>query len=157
MKAAALNEIKKELNTAEPERLLELCMRLAKFKKESKELLTYLLFESHNEPAYIENVKHDIDALFNELPKGNLYFVKKSLRKILRMVNRQIKYSGIKQTEVELRIYFCARINKATIQLDRSPVLFNLYQQQLKKINSALATLPEDLQYDYQQELSELA
>ena len=156
MKAASLSEIKKELKTLEADKLLELCMRMAKFKKESKELLTYLLFESHNERAYIENVKNEIDELFNELPKGNLYYVKKSLRKILRVVNRQIKYSGIKQTEVELRIHYCSRIKKSPVRMDRSPVLFNLYQQQLKKINDALAALPEDLRYDYQRELAEI-
>jgi hypothetical protein len=156
MKAASLNEIKKELNTLEPERVLELCMRLAKYKKESKELLTYLLFESHHETAYIENVKNDVDELFDELPKGNLYFVKKSLRKILRMVNRQIRYSGVKQTEVELRIHYCVKVKKSVVHIDRSPTLVNLYQQQLKKIDAALASLPEDLQFDYQAELKEL-
>ncbi len=156
MKAATLSEIKKELNTLEPERLLELCMRLAKFKKESKELLTYILFESHNESAYIETVKIEINGLFNDLHKSNLYFVRKGLRKILRILNRQIKFSGIKQTEVELRIYFCGLIHKSVLQNDRSQVLINLYQQQLKKIASALATLPEDLQFDYQRDVMEL-
>ena len=157
MKAATLNEIKKELNTLEPERVLELCLRLARYKKESKELLTYLLFEAHHETAYIENVKNEVDELFNELPKGNLYFVKKSLRKTLRMINRQIRYSGIRQTEVELRIYFCGKMKKSVGHLERSQVLANLYEQQLKKIHTALATLPEDFQFDYKEELQRLS
>lgn len=156
MKAASLNEIKRELKTTEQERLIELCLGLARFKKESKEMLTYLLFEAHDEAGYITNIKSDIDELFDELPGGNIYFVKKGLRKILRMVNRQIKYSGIRQTEVELRIYFCLKIRAASIALDRSPVLMNLYQQQLKKIHLALAALPEDLQYDYESEIREI-
>jgi len=32
-------------------------------------------------------------------------------------------------------------------------MLFNLYQQQLKKIESAFAKLPEDIQADYEREL----
>jgi hypothetical protein len=40
--------------------------------------------------------------------------------------------------------------------MDFSIVLFNLYQQQIKKINQALATLPEDLQYDYVAEIENL-
>jgi uncharacterized FlaG/YvyC family protein len=156
MKAATLNEIKKELNTLEPDRVIELCMRLAKYKKESKELLTYLLFESYNETAYIENVKADINELFGQLSKENLYFVKKSLRKILRMVNRQVRYSGNRQTEVTLRIYFCAQVKKFVPNLHRSQLLVNLFEQQVKKIKAALDTLPEDLQFDYQQEFGEL-
>jgi hypothetical protein len=153
MKTASVHEIKNELQTLEAEQLVKLCLRLAKFKKENKELLTYLLFESHNEQAYIEAVKEAIDELFTTLPAQNLYLIKKVLRKILRFVNRQLKYSGIQQTEVELRIYFCAKVKEARVPFATNTVLFNLYQQQLNKINSTLAKLPEDLQSDYQHDL----
>jgi hypothetical protein len=153
MKTASVHEIKNELQTLEAEQLVKLCLRLAKFKKENKELLTYLLFESHNEQAYIEAVKEAIDELFTTLPAQNLYLIKKVLRKILRFVNRQLKYSGIQQTEVELRIYFCAKVKEARIPFTTNTVLFNLYKQQLNKINSTLVKLPEDLQSDYQYDL----
>ena len=52
MRAATIQEIKQELATIKPNRLAELCLRLARFKKENKELLTYLLFEAHNEQEY---------------------------------------------------------------------------------------------------------
>ena len=45
MKASSLNELKKELEYRDKKELLSFCMRLAKFKKENKELLTFLLFE----------------------------------------------------------------------------------------------------------------
>jgi type III secretory pathway component EscV len=156
MKTASIQEIKSELQNLESENLLGLCMRLAKYKKENKELLTYLLFESNNEQTYIEAVKETIDELFTTLPPQNLYLIKKSLRKILRFVNKQLKYSGVKQTEVELRIYFCAKVKEACIQFATNTVLFNLYQQQLNKIHTALAKLPEDLQFDYQQGLEKI-
>jgi hypothetical protein len=35
-------------------------------------------------------------------------------------------------------------------------VLHNIYLQQIKKINTSLALLHEDLQYDYQRELDAL-
>ncbi len=149
MKAASLNEIKKELSFLDLKRVQELCMRLAKYKKENKELLTYLLFEAGDETGYCNGVKSEIDEQFDTLPKTNVYLIKKSLRKILRITNKQIKYSEEKQTEVELRIYFCSKMKKSGIQLLPSQVLVNLYQQQLKKIETALAKLPEDLQYDY--------
>jgi len=154
MKAATVNEIKKELKTLDPEMLQGLCMRLAKYKKENKELLTYLLYEANNEQSYIAAIKEDVDELFHELPSHtNVYYVKKSLRKILRFVNKQIKYSGIKLTELELRIYFCTKVIEAKIPLRQGTVLYNLYQQQLKKIYSIVAKLPDDLQLDYQHEI----
>lgn len=154
MKAASINDIKKELQTLDPKSLRELCMRLAKYKKENKELLTYLLYEADNEQSYISVVKETVDDMFVELPsRSNLYYVKKGLRKILRFLNKQIKYSGIKQTELELRIHFCSKIQEAKIPLRDGTVLYNLYQQQLKKIYAIVLKLPEDLQLDYQREI----
>lgn len=153
MTTSSISEIKKELSTLESDTLLALCMRMVKYKKENKELLTYLLFEAHNEQVYIENIKEEITELFKALP-GNTYHMKKSLRKILRMANKQIKYSGIKQTELEVRIFFCTKMKDAHIPRLQGSVLFNLYQQQLKKINIILGKLHEDLQGDYQREIS---
>jgi DUF438 domain-containing protein len=153
MTTASIQEIKKELRAHDSDSLQALCMRLAKYKKENKELLNYLLFEAHNEQAYVENVKEEISELFKTVPASNVYFIKKSLRKILRFANKQIKYSGITQTELEVRIFFCVNIKEAKIPLHASTVLSNLYQGQIKKIESALAKLPEDIQADYTREL----
>ena len=126
MKTASLHEIKKELSTLKAATLLDLCMGLAKYKKENRELLTYLLFEAHDEAAYIESVKNEIDDQFMEVPDRNLYFVRKSLRKILRMTNRQIRYSGIRQSEIEIRIHFCTCLRDSGISLGGSVAISNL-------------------------------
>ena len=57
MKPATITEIKKELKFRSQEQLIEYCLTMARFKLESKELLTYLVFESENEQAYIDSVK----------------------------------------------------------------------------------------------------
>jgi len=156
MKTATIQELKQELQAVNHSKLLELCLRLAKFKKENKELLTFLLFEAHDEEAYINSVKALIDEGFTELPKPNLYLTKKSLRKILRITNRYIKYSGSKLVEATLLIYFCNKLKASGIPYSKTTVLKNLYEIQLKKINSAMKTLHEDIQYDLQKELNEL-
>lgn len=154
MNAASLNEIKRELTALDGVALRDLCVRLARFKKENKELLSYLLFESHDEASFVNAVKGEIDEQFHSVPIGaNSYFVKKSLRKILRIVNRQIRYSGKPETEVECRLHFCGKMREAKIPLHAGTVLFNLYQQQLKKIHAIAGKLPEDLQADYAREI----
>jgi hypothetical protein len=149
MKAAAVQEIKQELQTLSPSRLTEICLRLARFKKDNKELLTYLLFEAADEAAFIDSVKKEIDLEFEGLPKPNLYLTKKSLRKVLRATAKQIRYTGSPQTEVELLTYFLQKLQRSGIPFRDSPVLVNLYRQQLKKIRSVIDSLHEDLQYDY--------
>ena len=156
MKAATINDLKQELSNCSPSRLSELCLRLARFKKENKELLTYLLFEAHDTDTYIKSVKTEIDAQFESINKSNTYFVKKSLRKILRIINKYTRYSGLATVEIELLLYFCAAMNNSDISINSNQVLFNIYQNQLKRINKAVATLHEDLQYDYLKEINKL-
>ena len=81
MKAATIRELKQELSIRSQGELLELCLRLSKFKKENKELLTYLLYEASNEAAYIENVKREIEYEFEQINRKSYYFIKKSVRK----------------------------------------------------------------------------
>ena len=156
MKAATVHELKQELSALKPAELLEICQRLAKFKKENKELLTYLLFEAHDEDGFIRGVKNEIDELFETINISQLYFAKKTLRKIVRVINKYCRYSGKKQTEIELRIWFCSKLKASGIPFTRNKVTNNLYESQLKKIHAVLATLHEDLQYDYLKQVEPL-
>jgi hypothetical protein len=153
MKAASLKEIKTELNTLHPDRIKELCVQMAKFRKENKELLSYLLFESQDEETYVKEVKVQMDEWFKEVKKNNAYLAKKTIRKILSNVNRQIKYSDSKRTEVELRIYFCKKLRKTGLSLSANSALGNVYLRQFLKLTKALSTLHEDLQFDYSEEI----
>ena len=156
MKAATVHEIKQELSSLPPSQLAELCLRLAKFKKDNKELLTFLLFEASDLTAYIAGVKKEIDQGFEDLPRPNLYLTKKSLRKVLRITTRQIRYTSSPQAEVELLTYFLSKIRQSGIPIDKHPILTNLYQGQLKKVHAVIATLHDDLQYDYKRGLKDL-
>jgi len=156
MKAASVNEVKNELSAVPHKELLAMCMRLAKYKKENKELLTYLLFEADDEAAYIRNVKEEIDVQFLDLNKSSMFLAKKTIRKVLRTTNKFIRYSGIKRTEVELLIHYCKKIKATGLLKQDSVALHNLYQRQLQRIKKSMASLHEDLQYDYNEELKTL-
>jgi hypothetical protein len=156
MQPPTLNYLKKELVCLPPAELVNICLRLAKFKKENKELLGYLLFDSNYEPEYINKVKAEIDRLFSEINRSNIYFAKKSIRKILRTTNKYIRYSGLKRTEVELLIYFSAKLKQSGIFLNSSTALSNLYAGQMQKIRKAVSGLHEDLQHDYSEEIKKL-
>ena len=82
MKAASLHELKQELTHLPNKQLVELSLRLCRYKKENKELLTYLIFEAGDERAFIQNVKADMDVDFEAIPKdNNLYLIKKASAK----------------------------------------------------------------------------
>ena len=46
MKPEKLTGIKKELSGLSVQQLTDICLRLAKYKKDNKELLNYLLFDA---------------------------------------------------------------------------------------------------------------
>ncbi|HET6243710.1 MAG: hypothetical protein H0V01_08310 [Bacteroidetes bacterium] len=156
MKAISLNDVKKELSELAPSKLLELILRLAKHKKENKELLSYLLFDAENENKFIENQKSYMDEEFEVLNKKTIYLTKKGLRRILRNINKNIRFTGSKKTEIELLIYFSIKLKDSGIRLSESKVLSNLYQQQIIRINKAVALLHEELQSDYKQDIAQL-
>jgi hypothetical protein len=138
MKAVTVKEISQELVNLSPKELRDLCLRLARFRKENKELLTYLLFESSDEVSYIESVKKEIDQQFEQVNKKSYYFIKKGLRRI------------------DLLIYYCSKLKKFTPSIQRNAALRSLYLRQIVTIREKLGSLHEDLQYDYGLELEAL-
>lgn len=156
MKTATIKEIKIELSSRSPNELLEICLRLSKFKKENKELLTYLLYESNDEESYIQGVKFEIDQHFKQINTRNWYIINKSLRKILRTTKTHIRYSQNKQTEVELLTHFCMRLRNMKPSITDHHVLTNLLERQVELIRKSMLGLHEDLRYDYDRILDEL-
>jgi len=139
-----------------PKELRDLCLRLARFKKENKELLTYLLFESSDEASYVESVKKEIDLQFEQVNRKSYYFIKKGLRRILLNTGKYARYSHNKKTEVDLLIYYCSKLKKFTPSIQRNAALRNLYLRQIASIREKIGSLHEDLQYDYELEVEAL-
>ena len=156
MKAASISQIKQEMKSRSSNELLEICLRLARFKKDNKELITYLLFEVQDEQAYIKSIKEEMNQQFEDINRSNIYFAKKSIRKIVRTTNKFIRYSGQKQTEVELLIHFCKCLKKSGIPMKNSISLRNIYDRQIQKTRKTISSLHEDLQYDYGVEIESL-
>ncbi|WP_109300604.1 hypothetical protein [Aquimarina sp. AU474] len=157
MKAATAKEIKTELSHSSHLELIELCLRLSRFKKENKELLTYLLFESSDEDEYIAGIHTEVDEQFEIINTASYHYIKKSVRKILRMIKKYIRYSNNKETEVELLIYFCKKLNDFTPYIHKSSVLQNIRDREILSVKKKIGALHEDLQYDYQLELESLS
>ena len=156
MKAVTVKELRQELDNLTPKELRDLCLRLARFKKENKELLSYLLFESSSELSYVESVKKELDQQFEQINRKSYYLIKKSIRKILRNIKKYIRYSQKKETELDLLIYFCGKLKKISPSIQKNTGLLNLYNRQIETIRKKLSSLHEDLQYDYGMELKEL-
>lgn len=154
MKSASIKEIKNCIKTLTNDELVSVITRLSGFKKENKELISYLLFEQQNEDLYVQSVKNELDLLFSDLRTDNIYFAKKNIRKIIRIVNRYIKYSLQETTEIVLLIHVCKKIIDSGLNLHKSQVLKNIYSALLKRIIKKIESLHEYLQYDFNKEIA---
>jgi hypothetical protein len=151
MKPEKLSDLKKILVGLSATELTEICLRLAKYKKENKELLTYLLFDVQEPMKYAEDVKVFLMADFESMQK-HYFYTTKSLRKIIRLMNRYAKYTGSKQVEIELAIWFCTNyLIYVDLKTSHKP-LQALLNRQIEKIIKLMDKLHEDLQFDYQRE-----
>ncbi len=151
-----LQSVKKELQHLGSSQIADLCLRLAKYKKENKELLTYLLFEAGNHEGYIEGIKQNMDVMFTELP-GHVYYIAKSLRKILKLITKHSKFMASKPAEIELLMHFCQQyLNYIDKRSSYKPLRLLLHKQ-LEKIAKLIDALHEDLQFDHKAGFEKLA
>lgn len=156
MKPATIKQIKDELKQRSDEELIDLCLRLARFKKDNKELLTYELFEADDEVEYIKEVKLEITQSLAGINTSTYYWMKKTIRKVLRNTKKYIRYSGKKSTEVELLLFFCEQILLINPSILRNKLLANLYRREIAQIKKQMITLHEDHQYDFKKALEEM-
>lgn len=152
MKPASIAELKKALVRLDHGDLLEACLRMTRFKKENKELLTYLLFLSQDEREFANSLCQEIDEYFSLTP--NMH--KKTLRKIIRWMNKCCRFSKIKDSEVQVRIHFCRALRSSKTPMRKSKVITNMYTGQLKKVRTVIAKFHDDIRRDIERELLEL-
>lgn len=156
LKPASSIDIKQELVKQPPKKLIELCLRLARFKKENKELLSFLLFEAEDEQSFVQTITLEIQEAFETLPRGNLYFTKKALRKILKNIVRYTKYVNNKESEVEMRLKFVKNLKAFDLPYQTNQAISHIYRQQLSKLDALVSLLHVDLQYEYKLQLEDL-
>lgn len=155
MEPEKLIKLKKELSGYSAPELTDICLRLAKYKKENKELLQYLIFDAQDPMGYAEKIKLFLLGDFKNMQK-HYYYSTKSMRKITRLMNRYAKYTASKQVEIELALWFCSNYLIFADLNTNHKALQGLLKRQLDKITKLLPRLHEDLQFDYKLEFDSL-
>jgi hypothetical protein len=158
LQSAPMKELKRHLETLPQREVVTHCMKLARYKHDNKDYLNYLLFESVDPGAFSKRLKEAVDEGFSALDKDkNLFFTKKGLRKILRMVTRYSRYASDPALTCEWHLYFCSKLSESGIPYESSPVVLNMYIGQLKKVSKLFETMHEDVRFDYQGTFEDLA
>ncbi len=156
MNTPKLVEIKKALQYANREELIEMTIKLAQHKVENKELLHYLLFDAHNEEVFVDEVKQYLTKEFEVVNTKNYYWMRKSIRKLLKEMKKYIRFSKVKSTEIELHLHFLALMLQLKPSILKDKRLRGLYERNLAFVDKKISGVHEDLQFDYQQAREDL-
>jgi hypothetical protein len=156
MKIASLAELKKELAFCSEKELTDLILDLAKFSKDNKTYLFFKLFERENPRLFIEMVQEELEMEFAKANTKHYHYAKKSAQGIRRKLNKNLKLTKDKTTQIELIVFFCKNLKLYGYLDFRHPVIDNLYKTQIGKAERIISTLHEDLQYDFKSALEEL-
>lgn len=156
MKPFSIREIRSEISAMEREEVVSLCVKLAKFSTANKELLSYLLFYAQLQPSFTNELIQEIDSSFELIRANSNYLAKKSLRKVLRTIKKYSQFDPSKLMEIELRIHFCKKFVEHKFKISNDVALYNILENEIKKIKKLISQLHEDLQYDYLTDLENI-
>ena len=72
------------------------------------------------------------------------------------MTRKYIRYSGNKETEVEILLHFCKRLKEFKPDIRQNKRQLNLFLKLSEQIEKKISLLHEDLQFDFERELEKL-
>lgn len=156
MQLPSLAQIKKELKTLDEKELIDVIIDLSKFTRDNKAYLYFRLFEKDNPRLFVEMVEGELEWHFQNANTKSYFTAKKSAQAIRRKLNKNLKLTKDKTAQIELIAYFCEKIRAYGYLGYHHPVIENLYQAQIRKMEKLIAGLHEDLQYDYREMISQL-
>jgi len=155
MEKTSLSEIRKELSFIPREELVAICLRMARFKKENKEHLAYLLFQK-DEAEFIAEINEEITDTLADIHWMNTLQAKKALQKTLRNISKNKKFSLSKIYEMEAMLHFIRTMMEKEIPHSSSAYLHQFYSKQVVKLPKILGSLNEEIQTDYRDEVEAL-
>lgn len=151
----SLKNIKDELKQFSQEELLEFTARIIRSKKENKELAAYILFEQDREDEYAQKLIDHLNAELEDINYSRPFIAKKSIRRVNRLSNRYLKYSGNTETALKVTIFLAEKVTAKSRQHRLMRHTEKIIEQYLTKYNKLLSGMHEDLQYDYQNVLND--
>ena len=156
MDKCSIASIRKELKNLEREELVLVCLRLARYKKDNKELVSFLVFQ-RNEEEFILEVKTEIHFEFTGLKLLSAFQQKKILQKSIRKINKYSKFCLSKTFDLVMFMFICQSLRDSGISLYSHTFAGTIYKKILLKASKIHSTLHEEIQGDFNEDLLHLA
>lgn len=152
----SLKTIRDELSLLTNKELISIVSALIKFRKDNKELVTYMLFDSKDETVYVKTVIEETNTAMESVNRFNAKQQIKHIRKVLRNVKKAIKISGNHETAITLLLHFCSIMKEKNLPIYRFKGINLIWERCISQIETEMLKIHEDLRYDYGEELKRL-
>jgi len=156
MKPATLVQIRKELETISPQRLMALTLRLIKLKSENKEFVSYLLFDEDQLSEYLADLKFEISEVLDCASFSQSLIAKKALRKCQKSITKHARYMGSKDAEAELYMFMIRKIHEKGINKYTHRTIQIIYLRCIERVKKLLPNIHDDLRGDFEIEIQNL-
>lgn len=153
IKPASLKVIKQELSLLSHQELIQIMLKLVRHRKENKELVSFILFDSKDETSFTQQMKLDMDELMEPVTRFNYATSLKYIRRVLRNTKKVARYSAHNEMEVELLMHFCSILKSKNLPIKDVKALSKMWDRCIQSMLKGISTLHDDLKYDYQTEL----
>lgn len=152
----SLVNLKKSLKQLPPEELMELVLRLTKYKKENKELLTFLVSYESDAQALCVDFKEELSEAFADM-NAHGYYAAKTMRKQLKLVTQFRRFTKSNEYTIDLQAHYLRTVIQYLSPTQRNRSVQSILYRVLLRIEKDISKLHEDLRYDYESLPGELA
>ncbi len=155
MKAASIKQLRTEIGNLPPHKLAALTERLIKYKKDNKELASYIIFYEEDEAGFADDVETALEEQFGLINFKTAFFAKKGLRKMIRIANKFLRYTPNKSTQARIIMDVLSRLALIPASLKKNTQIKNMQVSLLKKLDDILLQVHQDERHDFEKQLKE--
>jgi hypothetical protein len=152
-----IHEIRVKTNELSVESMHRLLTRLMRFKRENKELVAFELFVRDEPEAWFADIRKECHATLDDMNTSHPYFMKKTLRKLIRTVKTYARYAGDPAIEAELLCILLEAFHQRRLHEHTADKIQKIVTDTQVRLQKIIAKLHDDLQYDFIRRLANLS
>ncbi|MFM7709422.1 MAG: hypothetical protein ACKO5C_00765 [Ferruginibacter sp.] len=152
-----VQELRKRTADLQTSELIQLLSRLMRFKRENKELVAYELFVRDQPEVWFSEIRESFNSELETMNTSHPYFMKKTMRKLIRRAKTYARYAGDPAIESELFCGLLEVFNEHHLHVHPSDIVRKIYYDTFTRLEKNISKLHEDLQYDFERRLADLS
>ena len=152
-----IHELRVKTNDLSVESLHRLLTRLMRFKRENKELVAFELFIRAEPENWFADIREECNVTLNEMNTSHPYFMRKTMRKLIRTLKTYARYAGDPAIEAELLCILLEAFHQKHLHEHTAEKIRKIVTDTQVRLQKMISKLHDDLQYDFIRRLADIS